>query len=164
MISLNTPRPVCCCLVKETLSAVRRYEDSLSCCSKFSSLSCFDQYVAGFKCVSALKELRAANSAQFGLSGKLPTTEQLNFIFDLFELSGDVYGLLDFIADMLMPSEHSLAPVRHAPYSAAALGTLPSKSVIVLSMLRRYHACLMVMPQHTARVFRGYVRAKSMNE
>ena len=124
-------------------------------CSKFSNLSCFDQYVAGAKCVSVLKDLKTAHPAQFGLTYSLPAIDQINFVFDLFELSGDVYGLLDFIADVLMPSKEGIMSTVQIPYNVPVMGTLPNKSIIVVSMLRRYHSCLMVMPEHTARVFRG---------
>ena len=100
--------------------------------------------------------MKAAQPSYFGLAAPLPVIDQLVFLFDLFELSGDVHGLLDFIVHVLMPNEEE---VIHSavPQTTSVFGTLPNKSITVVAILRRYHACLLTLPLHTARVFRGYV-------
>ena len=121
---------------------------------KFTNLSGFDQYNTVAKCASVLRDMKAAQPNYFGLGGPLPVIDQLVFLFDLFELSGDIHGLLDFVVQALMPQEEK---VMHSavPQTTSVFGTLPNKSITVVAILRRYHAFLMTLPQHTARVFRG---------
>lgn len=104
------------------------------------------------ECANTLQEFRQNTSAAFSLSGPVPSIDQLVFLFDLFELSGDVHGLLDFIANVLMPDEE--IPIQLPPVSPA-VGTVPSKSILTVAMLRRYHTSLSLLPDHLARVFRG---------
>ena len=122
--------------------------------SKFSSLTCFDQYLAVAKCVNVLRDQKAKQPKMFGLVSPTPTLNQLEFLYDLFELSGDVHGLLDFVAYLLMPSEEDISTTQVALVKTV-VGTLPTKSTIVVAMLRKYHACLMLLPEHTTRIFRG---------
>ena len=122
--------------------------------SKFSNLTCFDQYQAVAKCANILRDQKAKQPKMFGLVLPTPTLNQLEFLYDLFELSGDVHGLLDFVAFVLMPSEEDISTTQVALVKTV-VGTLPTKSTIVVAMLRKYHACLMLLPEHTTRIFRG---------
>ena len=122
--------------------------------SKFSNLTCFDQYLAVAKCTNILRDQKAKQPKIFGLVMPTPTLSQLEFLYDLFELSGDVHGLLDFVAYLLMPSEEDISTTQ-LPQVKTVVGTLPTKSVVVVAMLRKYHACLMLLPEHTTRIFRG---------
>ena len=122
--------------------------------SKFSNLTCFDQYQAVAKCANILRDQKAKQSKMFGLVLPTPTLNQLEFLYDLFELSGDVHGLLDFVGFVLMPSEEDISTTQVALVKTV-VGTLPTKSTIVVAMLRKYHACLMLLPEHTTRIFRG---------
>ena len=124
-------------------------------CSKFSNLTCFDQYIAVAKCVNILRDQKIKQQKAFGLVAPSPSLNQVEFLYDLFDLSGDVYGLLDFIASVLMPSEDDVSAIQ-IPYVKTVWGTLPTKSTVVVAMLRRYHSCLMLLPEKTARIFRGY--------
>lgn len=122
--------------------------------SKFSNLTCFDQYQAVAKCANILRDQKAKQAKTFGLVLPNPTLNQLEFLYDLFELSGDVHGLLDFVGFVLMPSEEDISTTQVALVKTV-VGTLPTKSTIVVAMLRKYHACLMLLPEHTTRIFRG---------
>ena len=122
--------------------------------SKFSNLTCFDHYLAVAKCTNILRDQKAKQPKIFGLVMPTPTLSQLEFLYDLFELSGDVHGLLDFVAYLLMPSEEDISTTQ-LPQVKTVVGTLPTKSVVVVAMLRKYHACLMLLPEHTTRIFRG---------
>ncbi|CAH3150356.1 unnamed protein product [Pocillopora meandrina] len=126
--------------------------------SKFSNLTCFDQYLAVAKCTNILRDQKAKQPKIFGLVMPTPTLSQLEFLYDLFELSGDVHGLLDFVAYLLMPSEEDISTTQ-LPQVKTVVGTLPTKSVVVVAMLRKYHACLMLLPEHTTRIFRGLLAA-----
>lgn len=126
--------------------------------NKFSSLTCFDQYLTVAKCVNVLRDQKAKQPKMFGLVSPTPTFNQLEFLYDLFELSGDVHGLLDFVTYVLMPSEEDISTTQVALVKTV-VGTLPTKSVIVVAMLRKYHACLMLLPEHATRIFRGLLAA-----
>lgn len=106
------------------------------------------------KCVNVLRDQKAKQPKMFGLVSPNPALNQLEFLYDLFELCGDVHGLLDFVANILMPSEEDISTTQVALVKTV-VGTLPTKSVIVVAMLRKYHACLMLLPEHTTRIFRG---------
>ena len=82
-------------------------------------------------------------------------------MYDLYELAGDVHGLLDFVAFVLMPSEDDILTTQVALVKSV-VGTLPTKSTIVVAMLRKYHGSLMLLPEHTTRIFRGYVNPLSI--
>jgi hypothetical protein len=108
--------------------------------------------MAVIECANVLQELRQNSPTMFGLSGALPSIDQLVFLFDMFELSGDVHGLIDFIANVVMADEDVQIHVAPTPPS---IGTVPTKCILAVSMLRRYHTCLSLMPEQMARIFRG---------
>ena len=122
--------------------------------SKFSNLTCFDQYLAVAKCANIVKDQKAKQPRTFGLVSQAPTVNQVEFLYDLYELAGDVHGLLDFVAFVLMPSEDDILTTQVALVKSV-VGTLPTKSTIVVAMLRKYHGSLMLLPEHTTRIFRG---------
>lgn len=122
--------------------------------SKFSNLTCFDQYLAVAKCANIVKDQKAKQPRTFGLVSPAPTVNQVEFLYDLYELAGDVHGLLDFVAFVLMPSEDDILTTQVALVKSV-VGTLPTKSTIVVAMLRKYHGSLMLLPEHTTRIFRG---------
>ncbi|EDO45182.1 predicted protein, partial [Nematostella vectensis] len=146
------------CLTTSELSERRAKEEQwTSLYSKFSSLPCFDQYMAVAECANALRDLRMSNPPMFGLTSRLPSIDQLVFLYDLYELSGDIHGLLEFIAFVLMPDGDDYAQIQIIQ-NTSVIGTLPTKSIVTIAMLRRYHSCLVLMPDHIARVFKGLLQ------
>ena len=101
-----------------------------------------------------MKDQKAKQPRTFGLVSLAPTVNQVEFLYDLYELAGDVHGLLDFVAFVLMPSEDDILTTQVALVKSV-VGTLPTKSTIVVAMLRKYHGSLMLLPEHTTRIFRG---------
>ena len=108
-----------------------------------------------------MKDQKAKQPRTFGLVSLAPTVNQVEFLYDLYELAGDVHGLLDFVAFVLMPSEDDILTTQVALVKSV-VGTLPTKSTIVVAMLRKYHGSLMLLPEHTTRIFRGYVNPLSI--
>ena len=104
------------------------------------------------ECTNVLQDLRNQNPSMFSLIGALPSVDQLIFLFDLFEVSGDVQGLIDFISSTLIPEDEIIIPF---PSSTTLIGSGPSKAILTIAMLRHYHACLSLMPELMAKIFRG---------
>lgn len=121
-------------------------------CSKYQSLPCFEQYLAIADCISAMQDMRSQTPNVFGLTGPLPSIDQLVFVFDLFEVSGDVQGLIEFIAHTVIPDEDTAVP--QAP-PTSSIDSQPSKAIVTIAMLRHYHTCLSLMPDILARIFKG---------
>jgi len=108
--------------------------------------------VAIDECISLLQDIRQQTPPQFGLTESLPSTEQLVFVYDLFEIAGDVQGLIDFIANTLIPDEDTSIPI---PSPTISIGNGPSKAILTIAMLRHNNASLSLMPETIVRIFKG---------
>jgi mediator of RNA polymerase II transcription subunit 12 len=60
---------------------------------KMQGLSYFDQHVISQQCASTVLEMLSSFAS--GSSNYLPVQEHVAFLFDLMELSLNIYGLID---------------------------------------------------------------------
>ena len=121
---------------------------------KFRSFPTFDQYSWVAKCVSTLKEMASANSEDFGITGLYPTFEQLSFVVDLFEMCGNVHDLLEFLVDFLV-IRGKLRFNPNEPQETSVYGTLPTKSLFVLGILRKHQSILLLYSKLAVDTFFG---------
>ncbi|XP_046392614.1 mediator of RNA polymerase II transcription subunit 12-like protein isoform X2 [Ischnura elegans] len=119
-------------------------------------LSYFDQHVVTVQCAAVVIEMLAAFGA--GSSNYLPVQEHVAFLFDLMELSLNIYGLIDFCIQILkeLPEVEAQLVAKGSPLARSYTTSL---CLYVVGVLRRYHCCLLLSLEQTTSVFEGLCRA-----
>lgn len=67
---------------------------------KMQGLSYFDQHVISQQCASTVLEMLSSFAS--GSSNYLPVQEHVAFLFDLMELSLNIYGLIDVCIQVIL--------------------------------------------------------------
>ncbi|XP_054168464.1 mediator of RNA polymerase II transcription subunit 12-like protein isoform X2 [Oppia nitens] len=120
--------------------------------NKFQSLSTFDQHVVTNSCATAAVEM--LNGVAIGSANYLPLIEAIAFLFDLMEMALNVYGLIEFVIQMLKElvevdiQLHQKCPILERTYCT-------SIGLYIVGVLYRYQSCLLVSHEETLAVFEG---------
>lgn len=120
--------------------------------NKFQSLSYFDQHVVTWQC--SLIVLEMLTSFASGTSNYLPVHEHVAFLFDLMELSYNIYGLIHVCIQILkeLPEVENQATLKgYSVDHSYATGL----ALYIVAVLRRYHSCLLLSREQTVIVFQG---------
>lgn len=120
--------------------------------NKFQSMSYFDQNVVTWQCAVTVQEM--LNSFATGNNYYLPVQEHVAFLFDLMEMSLNIFGLIDMCIQILKELPEVELQLHHRS-SILVKSYTTSLSLYVVGVLRRYHSCLlrkyfdMVLPENT---------------
>ncbi|XP_065336450.1 mediator of RNA polymerase II transcription subunit 12 isoform X5 [Cloeon dipterum] len=119
---------------------------------KMQGLSYFDQHVISMQCATTVLEMLSSFAS--GSSNYLPVQEHVAFLFDLMELSLNIYGLIDICIQIIkeLPDVEAQLQLR-GPTLVRSYTT--SLSLYVVGVLRRYHCCLLLSPEQVSSVFEG---------
>lgn len=123
--------------------------------AKCQHMAYFDQHVVTAQC--AANVLEQLNGFALGNNNYLPVQEHVAFLFDLMELALNIYSLLELCDHLLkeLPEvEHQLQSKK----SNMVRGYTTSLALYIVSILRRYHSCLLLSPEQTVSVFEGLCR------
>ncbi|XP_039485003.1 mediator of RNA polymerase II transcription subunit 12 isoform X1 [Drosophila santomea] len=123
--------------------------------SKCQQMAYFDQHVVTAQC--AANVLEQLNGFALGNNNYLPVQEHVAFLFDLMELALNIYSLLELCDSLLkeLPEvEHQLQLKK----SNLVRSYTTSLALYIVSILRRYHSCLLLSPEQTLSVFEGVCR------
>uniref|UniRef100_A0A8C4QLK3 Mediator complex subunit 12L n=1 Tax=Eptatretus burgeri TaxID=7764 RepID=A0A8C4QLK3_EPTBU len=120
--------------------------------ARFQQLSYFDQHQVTSQVASNV--LEQITSFASGTSYHLPLVQHIQFIFDLMEHSLNIHGLIDFVIQLL--NELSVVEAELLLKSSNLAGSYTTGLCLcIVAVLRHYHACLLLNPEHTAQVFEG---------
>ncbi|XP_059479681.1 mediator of RNA polymerase II transcription subunit 12 isoform X2 [Neocloeon triangulifer] len=119
---------------------------------KMQGLSYFDQHVISMQCATTVLEMLSSFAS--GSCNYLPVQEHVAFLFDLMELSLNIYGLIDICIQIIkeLPDVEAQLQVK-GPTLVRSYTT--SLSLYVVGVLRRYHCCLLLSPEQVSSVFEG---------
>lgn len=120
--------------------------------SKFQSLSIFDQQVVTNSCASAVLEM--LNGVVSGTANHLPLIESVAFLFDLMEIALNVYGLAEFILQMLK----ELGEVESQLQQKCSMLARPyctSIGLYIVGVLYRYNCYMTVSSDDILSIFEG---------
>lgn len=123
--------------------------------AKCQQMAYFDQHVVTAQC--AANVLEQLNGFALGNNNYLPVQEHVAFLFDLMELALNIYSLLELCDNLLkeLPEvEHQLQQKK----SNMVRSYTTSLALYIVSILRRYHSCLLLSPEQTVSVFEGLCR------
>lgn len=123
--------------------------------AKCQQMAYFDQHVVTAQC--AANVLEQLNGFALGNNNYLPVQEHVAFLFDLMELALNIYSLLELCDSLLkeLPEvEHQLQLKK----SNLVRSYTTSLALYIISILRRYHSCLLLSPEQTLSVFEGVCR------
>ncbi|KAH8373428.1 hypothetical protein KR009_006618 [Drosophila setifemur] len=123
--------------------------------AKCQQMAYFDQHVVTAQC--AANVLEQLNGFALGNNNYLPVQEHVAFLFDLMELALNIYSLLELCDSLLkeLPEvEHQLQLKK----SNLVRSYTTSLALYIVSILRRYHSCLLLSTEQTLSVFEGVCR------
>ncbi|KAG8221965.1 hypothetical protein J437_LFUL007806 [Ladona fulva] len=97
-----------------------------------------------------------------GSSNYLPVQEHVAFLFDLMELSLNIYGLIDFCIQILkeLPEVEAQLVAKGSPLARSYTTSL---CLYVVGVLRRYHCCLLFLPSQSNYVCNAQFMAEALN-
>ncbi|XP_013408892.1 mediator of RNA polymerase II transcription subunit 12-like protein [Lingula anatina] len=121
--------------------------------TRFQKLSYYDQHAVTSSC--ATQVLEQFSSFSSGNSTYLPLVENISFLFDLMEHCHNINSLIEFCIQPL--KEFNNQEVQNMLKSGSpVLGSyITSMCLCIVAVLRKYHACLLVMPDLTSLAFEG---------
>ena len=96
------------------------------------------------------------SSSSYGICLPLPSDGQLQLLFDLLELSGNIQGLLDFLVFFITPREEMKKA--HESNGTHLKTDCPSKLILIASCIRKYYSCVVHSVITSGRgitIFRG---------
>ena len=120
---------------------------------EFLTLSKYDQYNLASRCGGILQNLKQSRPSEYGICASLPSIYQLAFVLDLFEIAGDIQGLINFTVEFISPREVGYM-IPH-PQTSSVKGTLPTKLTLIVALLRKYYSSILTSAEQTCVVFRG---------
>lgn len=120
--------------------------------AKFQNLSIFDQHSVTNSCASTVLEM--LNGVVMGSANHLPLIESIAFLFDLMEIALNIYGLIEFIVQMLKELvEVEIQLQQKCPLLARPYCT--SIGLYIVGVLNRYHNYVIASNEDIGAVFDG---------
>ena len=99
-----------------------------------------------------IQHMKQQSVATFGVCSDVPDSSQISLLLDLFEISGNIQGLVSFIGFFTAPREHSFMKVQSHSYLTTMKA---SKLRLVVSIIRKYNSCFLNAADLCAVMFRG---------
>ena len=121
---------------------------------RFLTLSTYDQYNLSSKFSSIVQNMKEKLPTQYGFCCEVPSIHQLSLLFDLLEISGNIQGLLEFLGFFVEHREHLFIASQSVDGSFVR-GKEPSKLLLVVSLIRKYYACVLNSSELTGKIFCG---------
>lgn len=123
--------------------------------ARFQNLSIFDQHVLTNSCASNVLEM--LNGVVNGNANHLPHIDSIVFLFDLMEVALNIYGLVEFITQMLK----ELVGVESQLQQKCSMLARPyctSIALYIVGVLNRYHNYVVVSNEDIVAIFDGLLK------
>lgn len=108
--------------------------------TRFQSMTYFDQHMVTWQCSATILEMLSSFAS--GSYNYLPVQEHVAYVFDLMEACQNIYGLIDLCIS-IMKKLHQVESQLVQMNSSFVKTYTTSLSLYVVSVLRRYHRCLL---------------------
>lgn len=123
--------------------------------SKFQALSVFDQQCITSQCSATVLDM--LKSVANGSGNHLPLLESVSFLFDLMEIALNVYGLVEFVVQMVRELSSVDGQLQQ---KCSMVGRVYSTAIglYIVGILYRYHNYVVVSDEDVLSVFDALVK------